>query len=411
MLHRPLPPAAGKVFLATPVRDKPEPGYAYALALSVLALHRAGIEAEPAMLVGDPHVDDARNRLVRQFLAGDCETFVFLDADLRWEPPDLIRLIKTPGAIVGGLYPMKQEEEAYPIAEWRGIYQLPTGFLKIERHVLERLADLAPKFRGKREGAALIPVIFERTLDDVDRVGGDYGLCRKAHELLGIEPVLIPDFYLHHTGPYTWSGSWEFFKRTQESDVITAAIDAIRDRKETNETLQRLVKAWGNDVYSAAGDFLGAAVMLARAADGPVLDCGSGLTTLVMAAANPNVKIYSLESSKRWVQKIDAEATRQGLKNIEFCCGSLKGGWYQMPPDWPRDYALAVVDGPRRIDGHRGGAVDLCAKVFLFDDVDDPNIRWLAEETARARGIELAILGQPMRPIGVVYEGRRREAA
>jgi acetone carboxylase gamma subunit len=42
------------------------------------------------LLSGNCHVDDARNSVVREFLASDCTELVFIDADVSWEPETLV---------------------------------------------------------------------------------------------------------------------------------------------------------------------------------------------------------------------------------------------------------------------------------------------------------------------------------
>jgi hypothetical protein len=416
LYHRTTPPAARKVLLASPCTEKPEPGYAFALFESALALERAGFAVELAILQGDCHVDDARNRLVRLFLMGDCTDFMFLDVDLRWDATDLLAICKADCDVVGATYPLKQEEEDFPVAFMSEDQELerimpvravPTGFLRIRRHVLERLAKDAPQFLARSDTHTPTPVIFERTVEDGRRRGGDYTFCCKWREAGG-SVHLMPHLYIEHTGAKTWKGSLWFHQQTMALGVMGACLAAIREGRETNEVLQRMVQEWGNESWSASGDLLATAIMLARKVDGPILDCGSGLTTLAMAAANPNAVVYSLENDKAWVKKVNAVAEAHKLPEIEFACAPLSGGWYRIPSDWPQEYALAVIDGPSRTVGHRGGAQHIMARTFLFDDANDPNIRWLAEETARARGVEVAFIGQPLRPLAIVYSRERK---
>src|SRR6185437_15360395 len=72
LFHHPKPPAARKVLIATPTYDDVKGGYASALFETAQHLEYAGIMAECAIRIGDPHVDDNRNAIVRLFLDGDC---------------------------------------------------------------------------------------------------------------------------------------------------------------------------------------------------------------------------------------------------------------------------------------------------------------------------------------------------
>src|SRR5687767_1370041 len=68
--------------------------------------HRMDLE----IFSGNCHVDDGRNRLVRDFLETDCEQLIFLDADVFWLDAELKKLIEHDADIVAGIYPMKNDD-------------------------------------------------------------------------------------------------------------------------------------------------------------------------------------------------------------------------------------------------------------------------------------------------------------
>ena len=158
VFHRPgAPISQQKVLLATPTYDKLGAAYTEALFHSSDALAKAGIASELCILAGDCHVDDARNFLVRNFLESDCTDLVFLDADVAWPPEALVELLRYDRDVVAGLYPLKSRTENFPVrllpdkvwAEVDGLLEVesvPTGFLRIRRSVLERMAGVAPKY-------------------------------------------------------------------------------------------------------------------------------------------------------------------------------------------------------------------------------------------------------------------------
>ena len=98
-----------KVMLAVPTYDKPDTSLTFALARSRQALSEAGIQSALLILEGNCHVDDARNSIVRDFLESDCTELVFLDADVTFEPKDLVQLCGRDVDIVGGVYPYRRE--------------------------------------------------------------------------------------------------------------------------------------------------------------------------------------------------------------------------------------------------------------------------------------------------------------
>lgn len=372
MLHR---ARNGSVMLATPAYAGVEAGYAFALFESVQALERAGITAELALFAGDCHVDDARNRLVRQFLASECEQLVFLDSDLRWEADDLIRLIEFPESVVGATYPLKQEEEAYPImmgearlvGELIEVEALPTGFLKIRRHVLETLAEKAPQYYGKRDSTPT-PLIFERTLLGSVRWGGDTTFCRKWREAGG-RVYLNPQPLMEHTGNRQWSGRFSNFLRKKEVGAIPAAIEMIREGRIDAQSFLDAAKDYGNPFVASPTFF--SALMQAK---GRVLECGSGLSTVFLAANG--CEVYALEHDIGFAQKTgqlaESVLTDEESSRIHIIIAPLVNGWYETTNIPVNDvFDCLVVDGPPRGLSDRKGAekvLPLVKGMVLTDD-------------------------------------------
>jgi len=115
LFHKPVN-AERKAFLAVPCTNGVTAGLAFALHSSSAALSLAGWTAELAILDGDCHVDDARNSLVKSFLASDCEVLVFIDSDIRFEPESLAALLAFDADVVGASYPYKDDDEGFPVA-------------------------------------------------------------------------------------------------------------------------------------------------------------------------------------------------------------------------------------------------------------------------------------------------------
>ena len=104
------PKADGKkVCLATTSYDNPDAAYTFSLQRSRKALEEAGIASAYYLLKGNCHVDDARNVIVQEFLLSDCSHLVFLDADVSWDPEDIVTLCQSDKALVGGVYPWRKD--------------------------------------------------------------------------------------------------------------------------------------------------------------------------------------------------------------------------------------------------------------------------------------------------------------
>src|SRR6056297_265240 len=374
--------------LATPVYDSPSAGYTFAIHNSRQALADAGIQSAYLLLSGNCHVDDARNAIVRHFLASDCTDLVFLDADVFCQPRDLVRLCGYSRAIVGAVYPyrrfdVRQQDRGMPVRLERGAVPdddgllaaegLPTRFMKIRRRVLDELAALAPTYRPKDEDGA-IPLIFERAMVNGQRYGGDINFCRKWRELGG-SVFADPEIRLGHVVTQVMHGSLGAMMRRRDGTTLRHVCDRIRHGEETVSDLIEAYEAVANP-WGAEEDILAFATRLARQADGPIIEAGSGLTTVLMAAASRH-PVYAIEHSPEWALRLEAMARAAGVaSNIFLVEAPIKDGWYDPDEmdDMPERFALGVVDGPPRAGGDRMRFFDLMAPdcgAILADDADD----------------------------------------
>lgn len=118
--------------------------------------------------------------------------------------------------------------------------------------------------------------------------------------------------------------------------------------------LDALVSAWGNESYSAHSEYLQVIVETVLRARGNVLECGSGLSTVLLAAAGRSAGtcVLTLEHSVTWAQEVNASLRRFGLSQYASVLSTpLKhhGGyvWYDqscLPPG--TRFSVVVCDGP-----------------------------------------------------------------
>ena len=124
--------------------------------------------------------------------------------------------------------------------------------------------------------------------------------------------------------------------------------------------LERLIAAWDNP---AAGDpgYLRAVIDLCRETDGPILECGSGLTTFLLGAYASG-PVWTLEADERWHARVVREAEAIGLSTATIRYAPLKDYgeffWYVVPEDLPDSFDLVVCDGPAA-GGLKGGRMGL----------------------------------------------------
>jgi SAM-dependent methyltransferase len=378
VFQRPSAPVSGqKVFLATPTYDKLGAGYTDSLFHSSAALSQAGIASELCILQGDCHVDDARNFLVRNFLESDCTDLVFLDADVAWKPSDLVELCQYNEDVVAGLYPLKSRNEAFPVrllpgGQWVNdsglleVESVPTGFLRIRRSVLEKLAEKAPKYLRNDDPRGPVALIFERTLEGNTRWGGDYTFCRKWRALGG-KIYIAPEMEMDHYGDAMFSGSVAGCLRRQHGLTFNYAFAKIKQGNEPFSVYTELVTAWDNK-WSMPADMLSIVAKLGRDA-GSVVEFGSGLTTAVLARVCDDVTAH--EHDPQWLAK--TAPLLEGT-NAELILSPLENGFYSGVSG---KYDLAVCDGPPRgLSNGRAGLYALLADVlkpggkFIIDDLD-----------------------------------------
>ena len=397
------------VFLAIPSYGPMPVGTVYSLWNAQVALRAAGIRVDLHIITAHCHVDDARNDLVRSFLETDAEMLIFIDADIGFDAVDLVKLIRHDRDIVAGGYPLKQDPLEFPILPIPGeiwsdkdglveVEGVPTGFLKIKRRVLEHLAAESEQFHGRKDPAERrkIPVVFERAVIQGGRWSGDYNFCRKARGL-GYKIYVDPDMELTHSGDSHWVGSLGAYWRRIHGIAdqrFADALDAVRAGTEGHEEYVALIEKWGNVPWAVGEGLLMAWTLLARETDGPILECGAGLSTLLAAAANHNVHVWALEDNPEWVVRVRTAAEEHGLTNLTVVHAPIVDGWYAVPDNIPRHFSLILVDGPVRGVGSndRGKLIhagfDLSGTTIVWDDMDQDIMRDMVRDTCALYGVE-----------------------
>lgn len=380
-----------KIMLATVVYDSPDASYTFSIQKTREVMHAAGLSTAYVLLSGNCHVDDARNSIVQEFLLSNCTDLFFLDADVSWEPKDLIQIcLRERGDIIGGVYPYRRQNhiEAMPYTadpmaghpDEDGLLQvhgLPTGFMRIKRHVIEALAEDAVHFDRRGDKRSQIPILFERTFEDGLRWGGDLTFCNKARAK-GFSIFADVEIRLGHTAKLIINDSLAACLRRTAGTTLAWMVDKVNSRTETAQVFVEARRAINND-FSALEDVLMICALAARQANGPIIETGSGLTSIVMAAATEQ-DVYVLEHDPLWAAQFEQMVAQAQLprQNIKLCqCGFDYGqAWYDLSdfPDLPNHFALGLNDGPPRTIGARMGFFERFGKItdtIIVDDADD----------------------------------------
>jgi predicted O-methyltransferase YrrM len=378
VLYERRPPSAGqKLFLAVQSYEGIGAGCAYTLFHFGQALKEAGIDVELSIYTGNCHVDDGRNRLVRDFLLSDCTDMVFLDADVGCPASNLTQLLSYDADVVAGIYPKKGGDDQFPVkmlpgeiwSDAQGLIEVqgvPTGFLRMRRQVLVRLADRAVHYNARNDASSAIPLIFERQVHDGTRWGGDYVFCRKWRAAGG-KIHIAPEMRFEHSGMQTWSGRVGAWLREKNGLGLKLPLERIAKGTDTASDYVDLFDAYGNP-YAATPALLFCLVQVARRSR-HVIEFGSGLSSLVLAAAS-QTPVTAYESSPIYADHLKGEAERLGL-DVVVRYAPLVGGWYNCPDMQVAPGTLVFIDGPRGGAGRPGifAHVDLTHATVIVDDV------------------------------------------
>jgi hypothetical protein len=196
------------------------------------------------LLGRDSLITRSRNTLVSQFIGiPDATHFMFIDADLAFEPELVHRMLVFDEDVVGGMYPVKalrwdqptliREREPPDTAtlqyvgkfceggelERRGPFATgvycATGFMMMKRRVVERLIEAYPQCAYTSDHVYVANksqmqyyALFECTIDPLTKeyLSEDFGFCR-MWRAIGGKIWLDVEGALTHTGPYDFVGN------------------------------------------------------------------------------------------------------------------------------------------------------------------------------------------------------------
>jgi hypothetical protein len=163
-----------------------------------------------------------------------------------------------------------------------------------------------------------------------------------------------------------------------------------------------LRRGWDNAGWPAQEEYLSAILTEALGAGGSILECGSGLTTIVMgvAAKFHGRRVWSLESHSDSAIRVQRELDGYDIRSVSLVTRPLKEfgdfSWYDTRPDeLPIQFTFVVCDGPpSTTPGGRYGLVPILrshlapgARILLDDGNRDDEqriaARWADELGAR----------------------------
>jgi hypothetical protein len=164
------------------------------------------------------------------------------------------------------------------------------------------------------------------------------------------------------------------------------------------QVLSALRCGWGNLDYAAGLAYLDAIARHVAESRGPILECGSGASTLLLGllASRRNLHVWTLEHHPRWHAFVAERLRAHAIPGVTLCQVSLRSygdfSWYDPPLDqMPTAFSLVICDGPpNKTPGGRYGLIpvmrDRLAPEWriLLDDANSAKRtgtldRWAAE--------------------------------
>ena len=236
------------VFLATPMYGGQCTGFfTQSLITTAKVLTENNIDLSVSFLFNESLIQRGRNLLAHQFMQNEAAThLMFIDADIKFNPADIVHMLRADKDIICGIYPKKEinwhtvvqavkdgvpvdqlknktgsmvvnlvgyeGEVTVPAHEPIEIWNGGTGFMLIKKEVMMQLKEVLPSYvndvkvlsgevtdRITEYFACAIEPGIERLLSE------DYYFCWKAREH-GIKIHAAPWVYLGHFGSYLFEG-------------------------------------------------------------------------------------------------------------------------------------------------------------------------------------------------------------
>jgi len=188
----------------------------------ILMASKMGLQWSLDTMVNESLVTRARNNLMAKMMTNkDATHFMFIDADIRFQPESIFMMLATDKDVIGGLYPKKALPISYVINVKPGtqiindifpVDTMGTGFMMFKRHVYEKLCAAHPECKyvddvglGKQYEPTMFS-IFDVAIDEKGHyLSEDWLFCRRW-AALGGEIYAHAKVLLNHSGHYEFAG-------------------------------------------------------------------------------------------------------------------------------------------------------------------------------------------------------------
>lgn len=189
----------------------------------------------------------------------------------------------------------------------------------------------------------------------------------------------------------------------QRSRLLARGLRGLATTPGGSSQIWRDLRAGWSSGWAASSLYLEA--MVAAVLDGhlDVLECGTGLSTLVLAslARSVGASITSLEHDPVWFELVKKELRRFGLETNVILAPLRSYGsfeWYDVEPSALSDFSLVACDGPPNFaQCGRYGLVPVLGprltsgSTILLDDADRPSERRTLRRWKSEQGIDYEV--------------------
>lgn len=205
--------------------------YANSLAGSVLFFQENKIDLRPLLLANHSLIQMARNIVLHEALKYGVDDLVWIDADIEWEPSDLLRLCVFQEDVVAGTYRKKNPNTTHFTVELirgkeepdsRGLIEVSRvgcGFFRMTRKAMLAVSEKEPELETNNR---IVKNVFEAGLKDGQFLSEDYWFCEKL-KAAGFKIMLDTKTNLTHHGTYGYTGEIQHFlwwlKQNNENKV------------------------------------------------------------------------------------------------------------------------------------------------------------------------------------------------
>lgn len=188
----------------------------------ILMASKVGLQWSLDTMVNESLITRGRNNLMAKMMTNSAAThFMFIDADIRFQPESILQMLSFEKEVIGGLYPKKSIPSNYvinllPQTKIQGdiftVDTMGTGFLLFKRSVYEKLIAAHPETKyvddvglGK-QFEPMMYAIFDVAIDERGHyLSEDWLFCRRWQKLGG-EIWAHSKVLLNHVGHYEYQG-------------------------------------------------------------------------------------------------------------------------------------------------------------------------------------------------------------